>query len=121
LTGNSIGAPSLTERQQAEEVAYLAKKDTKERPPAHIIDRERKAIDWKSLRHKGATAEVIEELMRMSTKNLKNPDDSPKRPMNGELFANAHDDRADMTLPILPSRSLFPLLTSYRYALINLY
>jgi len=88
----------LTERQQAEEAAYLAKKDTKERPPTHIIDRERKSIDWKSLRHKGTTTEVIEELMRMSTKNLKNPNDAPKRPMNGEYACfKEENQRADIS------------------------
>ena len=75
--------PSLSERQQSDEAAYFAKRDTKERPPLHVIERERKAIDWKSLRYTGAQRDVIDELLKMSTKNLKGPEDVPKRPMNG--------------------------------------
>lgn len=77
---------TLSERQQSDEAAYFAKRDTKERPPSHVIERERKAIDWKSLRFTDPPQTVIEELLKMSTKNLRGPDDVPKRPMNGESF-----------------------------------
>lgn len=76
---------SLSERQKSDEAAYFAKRDTKERPPSHVIERERRAIDWKSLRYTDPPRDVIEELLKMSTKNLKGPEDVPKRPMNGEL------------------------------------
>lgn len=76
---------SMTVQQQQEEAAYLLRRDTKERPPAHMIERQRRTIDWKSLRYQGADSDVVEELLRMTTKNLKTPTDTPKRPMNGEL------------------------------------
>lgn len=78
-------AESVIETQnQKEEAEYLHRRNTRERPPAHMIQRQRRAIDWKSLRYQGSKRDAVEVLLRKTTKDLKSPTDAPRRPMNGE-------------------------------------
>ena len=102
---------SLDERQKAEVDAYLARQDTKERPPSHMIERARRETDWKAIRHMNPAHEVVEELLRMTTKNQKNSTDAPKRPMNGESShrESGHELNACALSCLFPFRTLLPL------------
>lgn len=73
---------SLT-KEGTEEREYLARGDKQERPPNHLIERERAAVDWQSLRIPGSREVAIAMLMRKTTKDM-GPDKVPHRPMNGE-------------------------------------
>ena len=115
-TSRSTSPLTAAARQDAEEQAYLARRDTKERPPAHMVERERKNIDWKGLRHKGSAPEVVQELLKMTTKNLKNPTDAPKRPMNGEsslLSLYRTSLNVCVSISLLPSPCIRPTYSTH--------
>jgi hypothetical protein len=70
-------------KEEMEEREYLARGDKQERPPNHLIERERAAVDWQSLRIPGSREVAIAMLMRKTTKDM-GRDKVPHRPMNGK-------------------------------------